>query len=131
MVNQISKKSLFIGPCEATCKGKPTLLKHEPHQLCHIYWSLWRQLCQKKCLLLIWKVLRIFVNILPADGKYSLLNRDNLRQRIHMQLFQEQKTFSQFAAAFLKARLNFEPFLKKHPSHSWCISQIMDSEKRG
>ena len=30
-----------------------------------------------------------------------------------MQLLQKHKTFSQFFAAFLKARLNFEHFLKK------------------
>ena len=55
----------------------------------------------------------MFVNILTADDKYSLLNRDNLRQPIQMQLSQKHKTFSQFVAAFLKARLNFEHFQKK------------------
>ena len=64
------------------------------------------------------KVLRIFANILTAYDKYSLLNRDSLRQRIHMQLFQEQKSFSEFFSAFLKARLNFELFKKKHRPHS-------------
>ena len=33
----------------------------------------------------------MFVNILTADGKYSVLNRDNLRQQIEMQLSQKQK----------------------------------------
>ena len=47
---------------------------------------------------------------MPADDKYSVLNIENLRQPIHMQLFQEQKTFSQFVSAVLKARLNFELF---------------------
>ena len=50
----------------------------------------------------------MFVNIFTADDKYSLLNRDNLREPIQTQLSKKQKTFSQFAATFLKYRLNFE-----------------------
>ena len=55
---------------------------------------------------MIRKLLGVFVNILTADDKYSLLNRDNLRQPIQMQLSQKQITFSQFFSAFLKERLN-------------------------
>ena len=64
------------------------------------------------------KVLGIFVNIFTADDKYSLLNRDNLRQVIQMQLSQKQKIFSEFVAPFLKSRLNFDHFRKKDPPHS-------------
>ena len=63
-----------------------------------------------KSILVICKVLRIIVNILTADEKYSLLNKDNLRQPIQMQLSQKQKTFSQLVSAFLKSLLNFEHF---------------------
>ena len=52
-------------------------------------------------------------NILTTNHKYSLLNRDNLRQPIPMQLSRKEKTFSQFVSAFLKCRLNFEHFQKK------------------
>ena len=55
----------------------------------------------------------MFVNIFTADYKYSLLNRENLREPIQTQLSKKQKTFSQFAATFLKYRLNFEQFPKK------------------
>ena len=65
-----------------------------------------------------WKVLRMFVNILTANDKYSLLNRDNLRQPIQMQLSHKQKTFSEFVSAFLKERLNFQHFQKKDDPHS-------------
>ena len=51
--------------------------------------------------------------MLSADGKYSVLNRNNLRQPIQMQLCQKQKAFSELIEAFLKARLNFEHFQKK------------------
>ena len=67
----------------------------------------------KKSLLVIDKFLRLFVNTLPADEKYYLLNRDNLAQPIQMQLSQKQKTFSQFPFAFLKSTLNYKHFPKK------------------
>ena len=60
----------------------------------------------------------MFVNILTADDKCSLLNRDNLRQPIQMQLSRKQKNFSEFLSAFLKARLVFEYFQEKDLPHS-------------
>ena len=60
----------------------------------------------------------MFVNILTADDKCSLLNRDNLRQPIQMQLSRKQKKFSEFLSAFLKARLVFEYFQAKDLPHS-------------
>ena len=55
----------------------------------------------------------MFINTLPADEKYYLLNRDNLAQPIHMQLSQKQKIFSQFPFGFLKSILNYKHFAKK------------------
>ena len=52
------------------------------------------QFSWKKFLLVICKILRVFVNTLTADGKYSVLNRDNLLQDVQMQLSQKRKTFS-------------------------------------
>ena len=48
-----------------------------------------------------------------------------------MQLSGKQQTFSEFFTAFLKSSLNFAHFQKKDDSHSWGISEIMDSEKHG
>ena len=62
--------------------------------------------------------LRLFVNTLTADDKYSLLNRENLTQPIQMQLCNKQKTFPYFFCEFLKSRLNFEHFFKKDDPHS-------------
>ena len=45
-------------------------------------------------LLVICKILGLFVNTLTTDGKYSLFNRDNLKQPIQMQLSNKQKRFS-------------------------------------
>ena len=64
------------------------------------------------------KILRLFVNTLIVNDKHYLLNRDNLAQRIQMQLSQKQKTFSEFFFAFLKSILNFKHLPKKHDPHS-------------
>ena len=75
------------------------------------------------------RILRLFVNILTGDDKYSLLNRDNLTQPIQILLSQKQNTFYQFFSAFLKYKLNFEHFAKKDDANSRCLTQIKDSEK--
>ena len=80
-------------------------------------------------MLVLWKILRLFVNTLTDDDKYSLLYRDNLEQPIQILLSQKQKTFFQFFYAFLKSPLNFEHFQKKDDPHSRCVSQITVSEK--
>ena len=131
VAEKISKRSSFRGHFDKQhAKGDQTLLKSEPHHLYQIYWSLWKQLNWKKYLLVIFKLLRMFVNILTAEEKYSLLNRDNLKQPIHMQLSQKEKTCSEFVSQFLKSRLSFECFPRKDEPHSWCISEITDSQKR-
>ena len=77
------------------------------------------------------KILRLFVNTLTADDKYSLINGGILMQPIQMQLSQKQETFSGFFAAFSKSILNFDYFQKKDDSHGPYISDITNSEKRG
>ena len=132
LIRSMPKKSRFKRSFENQHgKWSQTLLKCQGQLLYHIYWSLWRQLSYKKSLLVICKISRLFPNTLSADGKYSLLNRDNLTQPIQMQLSRKQKTFSEFFFAFLKSSLNFEHFQKKYDSHSWGISKITDSEKYG
>ena len=71
----------------------------------------------------------LLVNTLADDEKYPVLNRDNLTiLPIQMQFSKKQKKFSIFFSAFLKLRLNFEHFEKKDDPHSFCISEITDSE---
>ena len=60
----------------------------------------------------------MFVNTLTADDKYSLLNRDNLRQPIRTTLSKKRKAFSQFFLAFSKSTLNFEHLQKKDDPQS-------------
>ena len=51
-------------------------------------------------LLVIHKILELFVNLLTADDKYSLLNRDNLAQPIMMQLSNKKMLFLNFFMHF-------------------------------
>ena len=72
-----------------------------------------------RSLLVIHKILRLFANTLTVDDKHYLLNRDNLRQPIQMQLYQKQKQISEFFFfQFLKSILNFKHMPKKDDPHS-------------
>ena len=62
---------------------------------------------------MIGKILRMLVNTLTANDKYSLLNRDNLTQPIQMQLSQKHELFQIFFSQLFKSSLNFEYFQKK------------------
>ena len=73
----------------------------------------------QKSLLVIWKIVRLFVNTLTGDEKYSLLNRDNLAEAaIQILLSEKQKAFCNCFFAFLKFRLNFENFPERDDPHS-------------
>ena len=74
-------------------------------------------------------MLRLFANKLTPEDKYSLLNRDKVKQPIQILLSEKQKSFSQFFSSFLKSTLNFQHFRKKDHTHSRCISEITDSVK--
>ena len=80
-------------------------------------------------MLVLSKILRLFVNTLTNDGKYSILYRDNLTQPIQVLLSQKQNTFSWFFSAFLKYTLNLEKSQKKDDPHIRYISQITVSKK--
>ena len=119
MVRVMPKKSLLRVSVEKQHGECPqTLFTFEGQPLYHIYWSLGSQLSYKTSLLLIFKISNLFPNTMCTDAKYSLLDRDNLTQRSQTELSQKVKTFVQFFSSFLK-------------SHSWCISQITDTQKHG
>ena len=80
-------------------------------------------------MLVLLKFLRLFVNTLTDDEKYSLLYRENLTQPIQILLTEKQIPFSYFSSSILKSTLHFEHFQKKDDPHSRCCSQITVSEK--
>ena len=73
-------------------------------------------------------MLRLLVNTLAANNMYLVLDKDNLTLPIQIQLSQKQNIFSLFFATFSKSTINFEYFEKKDDVHSFCISEITDSE---
>ena len=74
------------------------------------------------------QILVLLVNTSAADEKHLVLHRGNLTIQIQMELSQKGIRSSQFLAAFWKSRLNFEHFEKKDDPHSFCPSEITDSE---
>ena len=77
-------------------------------------------------------MLRLFVNALTADDKYSGSNMQNLKQQFQTPLSQKQRPFSGFFIAFLKCAWNLEHFQKKKNQYpSLIIPEIIDAERRG
>ena len=125
----MSKKAHFRGCFDDQYdKHAKALLKSASQHLYQIHWSLPRNFSFERSLLFTGQVLGLVDNTLAADEKYPVLNRDNLTIPIQMQLSQKQKTFSQFFAALSKSRLNFKDFERKDNPHSFCSSEIKDSE---
>ena len=78
-----------------------------------------------------YEILRLFVNALTADDKYSDSNMQNLWPQFQTPLSPKQQTFSGFFIAFLKCAWNLEHFQKKDEYPSLIISEIIDAERRG
>ena len=109
-------------------KRAQALYKSTSKSLYHIHRLLPRKLSCKKSLLLTCKMLGLLVNTLAANNMYLVLDKDNLTLPIQIQLSQKQNIFSLFFATFSKSTINFEYFEKKDDVHSFCISEITDSE---
>ena len=60
-----------------------------------------------------YEILRLFVNALTADDKYSGSNMQNLPQQFQTPLSPTQKTFSEFLLLFWKVHENKSIFKKK------------------
>ena len=87
LVKYMPKKFRFSRPFDKQYgKRWKRLLKSPRQHPIHVHWTLWRKVSWKNPLLVIWKILRVFVNTLNADDKYSVLNRDILAQLIEIQL---------------------------------------------
>ena len=131
VVTYMCKNSHFRLPFQKEHgKRVSTLFKFERQNLYHIYWSTRRQLSCKKCLLVLWKRSRLFVNTTSAVDKCSLPNRDNLMQPIHMELSQKLKNFFRFFNVFSKSTLRFEYSQNKDDTHTLFISEGTACEKR-
>ena len=111
--------------------GFQTLLKSARHHYYPFFLSIRSKLSWKKSPSVWYEILRLFVNALTADDKYSGSNVQNLPQQFQTQLSRKQNTFSWFFITFLKCALNLEHFRKKDEYPSLIISEIIDAERRG
>ena len=98
-----------------------TLSKSARHYHYTIVPWIWDKLSWKKCRLVIFEILRLFVNTLTTDDKYSSRNIQNLTQQLQMAISQKQKTFYRIFITYLKSRKNSDDFVKKDDSPSWSI----------
>ena len=79
---------------------------------------------------LVWsKILRLFLNTLTADNKYSGCNVQNFAQQVQTPLSQKQKTYYGFFIAFLKCVSNLEHFEEKDEYPSLIFPEMMDWER--
>ena len=53
-------------------EGSKTLLKSARQYFCHIFWSLWKKMSSKNSVLVVSEILRLFVNIVTPNDKYSV-----------------------------------------------------------
>ena len=107
------------------------LLKSARHHYYPLFSSIRGKLSWKKSPSIWYEILRLFVNALTADDKYSGSNMQNLQQQFETLLSHKQNTFTRFFIAFLKCAWNLENFPKKDEYPSLIISEIIDTEKRG
>ena len=128
----MSERSCFRTPfANERVNGFQTLPKSARHHYYPLFSSIRSKLSWKKSPSVWYEILRLFVNALTADDKYSGSNMQKFQQQFHTPLSQKQKTFSGFFIAFLKYTWNLENFQKKDEYPSLIISEIIDTERYG
>ena len=114
VATETSKRSCFRTPfANERVNGFQTLLKSARHYFYPLFSSIRDKLSCKKSPSVLYEILRLFVNALTTDDKYSDSNMLNLLQQFQTPLSHKQKTFSGFFIEFLKIAWNLEHFKKK------------------
>ena len=128
----MSERSCFRTPfANERVNGFQTLPKSARHHYYPLFSSIRSKLSWKKSPSVWYEILRLFVNALTADDKYSGSNMQKFLQQFHTPLSQKQKTFSGFFIAFPKYTWNLEHFQKKDEYPSLIFSEIIDTERYG
>ena len=132
MSTYTSKSSCFRTPfANERVNGFQTLPKSARHNYYPLFSSIRGKLSLEKSTSDWYEILRLFVNVLTADDKYSGSNMQNLLQQFQTPLSKKQKTFSGSFIAFLKWIWNLEHFQNKDEYRSLIISEVIDAERRG
>ena len=129
-VTQMFKYHRVIAPSYGQhVKRSKTLVKCPWQYFYKTSLLLWAKLTRETSLLLIFQLLRVFLETLTVDHRYSLCYIWNLQVLHQIQWSKKLKTFRHFFFAFLKSSSNFEHFQKKDDIHSQCISVIIDCQR--
>ena len=129
---ETSKRSCFKTPlANERVNGFQTLRKSARHHHYPFFSSVRGKLSCKKSPSVWYEILRLFVNVLTADNKYSGSNMQNLPEQFQTPLSQKQKTFSEFFIAFLRCAWNLGHFEKKDEYPRLIISELIDAKRRG
>ena len=80
--------------------GFQTLLKSAGHDYYPLFSSIRGKLSRKNSSSVWYEILRLFVNTLTADDKYSGSNMQSLPQQFQTSISQRKKTFSDFSWHF-------------------------------
>ena len=108
------KRSCLRAPfASERVNGFQTLLKSARHKYHPLFSSNRGKLSCKKSALVWYEILRLFVNALTADDKYSCSNMQNLLQQFQPPLSHKQKTFSDFLLHFWNVHEMWSIFKKK------------------
>ena len=110
--------------------GSKHCLKSARHHYYPLFSSIRGKLSWKKSPSVWYEILRLFVNALTADDKYSGSNMQNLPQQFQTTSSQKQKTFSGFFIAFLKCAWNLQHFRKTDDYPSLILSELIDAKRR-
>ena len=103
VATETSKRSCFGTPfAQERVNGFQTLLKSTWHHYYPLFSSIQGKLNWKKSPAVWYEILRLFVNALTTDHKYSGSNIQNFSQQFQTPLSQKQKTLSRFFIGFLK-----------------------------
>ena len=103
VATETSRRSCFRTPFgNQRVNGLQTLLKVATHHYYPFFPWISGKLSWKKTALLWLKILRLFVNTLTANDKYSCRNMQNFLQQLQTLLSQKRKPFSEFFIPFLK-----------------------------
>ena len=94
-------------------KGSKRVLQTGRQYFCHIFWSLWKEIFSKNSVLVVSEILRLFLNILTPDDKYSLPAKASVYRK-------------QFKCNYLKIKKNFLTFLL----HFWNLHKILNTLKK-
>ena len=117
----LTPKEVVTGTSKAPCFRTPfgnqrvhefqTLSKSARHHYYPIVPWIWDKLSWKKCRLVRFEILELFVNTLTTDDKYSSRNIQNLTQQLQTTMSQKQKTFYRIFITYVKSRTSSDDFV--------------------